>query len=244
MNQNLNTQSNIVDNSAAEMQLTASDVATYLLQHPNFFEQHLSLLEQLTIPHPSGSAVSLISKQLELFRQRHHNLEKKLNNLIAIAQENDVLFNRMHELTLAMLEACTLEDAVANLHKVLTDCFLSDFVAMKIFKTNPDSAVANLFVEPSAENLQLFAQQLGDNKPYCGKPTLAQGQFLFGEAAENVQSCAIIPLTISNTQGIIAIGSRKAERFEHSMGTLFLTKMSEIIGARFDIVLADQDAGA
>ena len=71
--------------------LSASQVEDYLQQHPDFFHEHLNLLEQMSIPHPSGTAISLISKQLELFRSKHHEMENQLNALIEIARNNDCL---------------------------------------------------------------------------------------------------------------------------------------------------------
>lgn len=70
-------------------EIDSSVVENYLKQHPEFFNEHLELLEHMTVPHPSGNAVSLISKQLELFRQRHHDMEVQLNGLIEIARDND-----------------------------------------------------------------------------------------------------------------------------------------------------------
>ena len=64
-------------------ELTTTEIEAYLLQHPEFFHEHLPLLENMKIPHPSGDAVSLISKQLELFRKRHHDLENQLTALLA-----------------------------------------------------------------------------------------------------------------------------------------------------------------
>lgn len=213
-------------------QLSVNQVAEYLQQHPDFFQDHLDLLEQMHIPHPSGSAISLIAKQLELFRGKHQEQESQLTALIDIARENDAAFNRMHELTLAMLEANSLEEAIANLNVVLAECFLTDFVAIKIIMQHPDSPLSNLFVEADDEGLQHFSVILLENQPKCGRPTLAQAQFLFGDVATEVKSCAIIPMTFTQLEGLLAIGSRDEGRFHYSMGSLFLTQMSEIIGTR------------
>ena len=140
--------------------LNEADVAAYLRQHPGFFNQHLDLLEKMHIPHPSGSAISLISKQLEIFRAKHQEQENQLIALIDIARENDASFNRMHELTLAMLEANTLEDAVANLSTVLAECFFTDFVAIKIIKEKIASPIGNVFVQPGSLELKHFSQEL------------------------------------------------------------------------------------
>jgi len=143
----------------------ASQVEEYLLHHPDFFHEHLNLLEQMSIPHPSGTAISLILKQLELFRSKHHELESQLNALIEIARDNDTSFIRMHKLTLALLEASTLEQAIANLDVVLADYFLTDFVAVRIIKERPESAIADLFIEPGSEDLQPFLKVLASISP-------------------------------------------------------------------------------
>jgi len=213
-------------------QLGEEQVAEYLQQHPEFFQDHLDLLEQMHIPHPSGNAVSLIAKQLELFRIKHQEQENQLNALIDIARENDAAFSRMHELTLAMLEANSPEEAIANLNEVLAECFLTDFVAVKIIMERPDSPISNIFIGPNDDGLQHFSTVLLENQPKCGRPTLAQAQFLFGDAAAEVKSCAIIPMVFTQLEGLLAIGSRDEGRFHYSMGSLFLTQISEIIGTR------------
>ncbi len=214
------------------IELSEEQIVEYLRQHPDFFQHHLDLLEEMHIPHPSGSAVSLIAKQLEIFRSKHQEQENQLNALIDIARENDAAFNRMHELTLAMLEANTLEEAVANLSEVLAECFLTDFVALKIVKAVSASPISNLFVPPDDARLRHFSSIQAENQAKCGRPTLAQAQFLFGEAAAEVKSCAIIPMAFTQLDGLLAIGSRDEGRFHYSMGSLFLTQMSEIIGTR------------
>lgn len=215
-------------------------VVDYLLQHPDFFHAHLDLLEKMHVPHPSGNAISLIAKQLELFRVRHQEQENQLTALIDIARENDAAFNRMHELTLAMLEANSLEDAVANLSEVLAECFLTDFVAIKLVCHQPQSPISNLFVDADDVNLKHFTSELTTGQPKCGRPTLVQARFLFDDNAAEVRSCAIIPMTFTRLEGLLAIGSRDEGRFHYSMGSLFLTQMSEIIGTRLISLLHEQ----
>ena len=218
--------------SEKKIKLSTAQIEDYLKHHPDFFHEHLHLLEQMSIPHPSGTAISLISKQLELFRNKHQELESQLNSLIDIARDNDISFIRMHKLTLALLEASTLEQAIANLDVVLADYFLTDFVAVRIIKDCPDSTIANLFITPNSEDLLPFLKELTSNQPKCGRPTLAQAKVLFGDSAIEVKSCAIIPMNFTELEGILAIGSREEDRFHYSMGNLFLNQMSEIIGTR------------
>ena len=219
-------------NNEVKSELSSEQVENYLQQHPDFFHDHLELLEQISLPHPSGSAISLISKQLEIFRSRHHEQEKQLNALIDIARDNDTSFNRMHELTLSLLDADCLENVIANLDQVIKECFLTDFVSLKIFKENPESAIANLFVAPEDPAIKHFETLFKKKQPTCGHPTLEQANFLFGEAALEVKSCAIVPLIFTGLEGIFAVGSRQKGRFHYSMGNVFLTQIGEIIGTR------------
>ncbi len=218
-------------------ELTSAQVEAYLRQHPEFFHDHLSLLEHMSIPHPSGNAISLISKQLEIFRTRHHDMENQLTELIDIARDNDMSVNRMHKLTLALLDANTLEEAVGNLNVVLAEYFLIDFVAVRIIKPCPDETMNHLFIEPFSKDLEPFVSELTSSLPKCGRPTIAQARVLFGDLAFEVKSCAIIPMTFTELEGILAIGSRDEGRFHYNMGNLFLNQMSEIIGTRLITLL-------
>lgn len=220
--------------------LTSDQVADYLRANPEFFNDHLDLLEDILIPHPSGNAVSLISKQLEILRNRNQEMETQLASLIEIAKSNDTSFNRMHKLTIALLETSTLEEAVASLEDVLSGYFMTDFVAVRIITSKPDAALPHLFLEPDSAELEHFLPILAADHPKCGRPTLAQAKVLFGPAALEVQSAAIIPMRFADMSGVLAIGSRSNDRFHYSMGSLFLTHMSEIISARFLSLLSEK----
>ncbi|MGR8942101.1 MAG: DUF484 family protein [Gammaproteobacteria bacterium] len=220
--------------------LTSDRVADYLSDNPEFFTDHLDLLEILRIPHPSGAAVSLISKQLEILRNRNQDLEQQLGSLIEIAKINDSSFNGMHKLTLALLETSTLEEAVASLEEVLSNYFMTDFVALRIITSKPDAALPHLFLAPDSAELESFLPILAADQPRCGRPTLAQAKALFGAAALDVHSSAIIPMKFADMSGILAIGSRSNDRFHYSMGSFFLTHMSEIISARFLSLLSQK----
>lgn len=217
-------------NNALKAELNSEQVESYLQKHPEFFHHHLALLANLSIPHPSGNAVSLVSKQLELFRSKHHELESQLNTLIDIARENDTSFNRMHELTLALMEARNIEEVTVNLKKVFADCFLTDFVVLRVIKENDGKSP--FFINPDDDCLQNFRDELASNKSTCGRPTLAQAKFLFAEQALEVKSCAIIPMVFTKLEGFVVIGSKDESRFHYGMGDLFLTQMSEVIGTR------------
>lgn len=212
--------------------INATQVETFLSKNPDFFQHHLHLLEEISIPHPSGKAVSLISKQLEVLRNKHSKLEQQLASLISIARVNDTVAKHLHQLTLAMLDVHTLEDLLANLEQVLQNNFLIDFVAVRILQENNASSISNLFLKPDDKDMNNFLEIIASNKPKCGKTTPSQSKFLFGSNCLQVKSSAIIPMSFTKIDAVLAIGSRQKDRFHQSMGHMFLQQISEIVGTR------------
>ncbi len=223
--------------SKKAVDINDEQVAAFLEEHPDFFTKHIQLLENMSIPHPSGGAVSLISKQLELFRGRYQDMENQLIELIEIARDNDTAVNRMHKLNLALLDAKTLDEVVTNLNLVLSEYFLTDYAAIRIIQVDTNTQYADIFISPESNDLKAFARELSYGLPRCGQPTLTQARVLFGFNANEVKSCAIIPMLFTEIEGLLAIGSRDENRFHASMGHLFLTQMSEVIATRLITLL-------
>ncbi len=219
--------------------LTAEQIENWLYDHPDFFSQHLNLLENMFIPHPSGEAISLVSKQLDLLREKNRKLSHQLENLIQIAKENDGLFRRMQQLTLALIETETVEEMVAVLTTTLQDCFLADDVTLKVIADPAENitGITDLFVSPSDEITASFSKTIESGRPKCGNPDQAEAQFLFGENAKETQSAAIIPLQLGEHHGLLGIGSNEAARFHPSMGNLFLDHIGELVSSRLTTLL-------
>ena len=216
------------------LKITEIDVKTYLKKNPSFFHNNLELLETLSVPHLSGPAVSLVAKQLEIFRTKHQQVEGQFIELIDIAKKNDLTAQRMHELTLATLDSHTLETLVKNLNEVFNNCFLSDFFTVKVFdeKKHSNPKTAKIFINKDSKEALAFKEVLALNQPQCGKPPINQARILFAENALQIMSCALIPMNFTGLEGIIAIGSREKERYKADMGHLFLTQISEIIATQ------------
>lgn len=218
--------------------LNAQHVADYLQQYPDFFNDYEGLLETLTIPHPdNGNVVSLTARQLEVYRNKQRKLENQLSTLLEIARDNDICASRMHQLTLTLMNSATLEAAIANLNRILTECFLTDFVALKIIRENKNPMLSDFFIAPDYENLHYLTTELTHKKTRCGRLNKAQNKFLFADSASQVKSCAIIPVLQSDLNALLVLGSRDENRFHYSMGNLFLTQLSEIVGTRLATLL-------
>jgi hypothetical protein len=56
----------------------AEQVAQYLRDNPDFFVEQSDLLCDLTLPHDSGRAISLVERQVHLFREQRDTLRHEL----------------------------------------------------------------------------------------------------------------------------------------------------------------------
>ena len=222
-------------------EFTPSEIEAWLLRHPDFFQHHTDCLEALKIPHACGDAVSLVMRQIELLRDKNRKLQAQFNDILHIARENDSLLRRFHQLTIAMLDAATLEDALGALRWLLHDCFQADFVSVRLIQPVIDCPIIDLCVSEDCPQLSLFRRILEIGKPECGKPSQEQSAFLFGAAATEVESIALVPLQHAGLKGVLAIGSSDSERFEPEMGSLFLSQMGDVVAARFVSLLQSDE---
>lgn len=203
-------------------------VADYLQTHPDFFDRHLELLELLRVPHPCAGAVSLIERQLVHLRERNHALRDQLRDLVRTAQANDCLSERMQRLNLVLIEAHSLDDMLHHVQSVLREDFNADFVTLSL------STAASLQLPPAMYHLtsqqwfSLFCESSRNAQPRCG-PLDEGAALLFGEVAGQVVSAALVPLSGTDWQGVLAIGSRDPERFQAGIGTLFLSRIGQLL---------------
>lgn len=208
-------------------------VTDYLVRHPEFFESHVEVLAKLKVPHPTGHAVSLIERQVEVLRQQHRQMERKLVDLIEVARGNDALIERIHHLALVLLENQGLPDRLYAVQEELRNRFGADEVSLFLFSDqgdNPDAGPAR-WLQRDDEGLEQFSEFLKAGKSYVGRLRAPQLEFLFGEQAERIASLALVPLGDHGRLGILAVGSHEAERFGPTLGTAFLTRISELLTA-------------
>lgn len=225
--------------------ITADIVADYLARNADFFQQHTELLKVLYIPHPTGEAVSLVAKQLDLLREENRMLLKKYTDLVDVGRNNDAVLRKMHQLVLSLMEARTLEQAITSLTDLLQSNFSTDFVSLHIITDDdtdsilPSRGMRDMAISADNKALHLFAAIIETNQPQCGQAAPEQLKFLFPNDAKDVASCAIIPIQHQGFTALMSIGSRDENRFSNNAGIMFLTQMAELVGLRFSSLVDD-----
>ena len=215
-----------------EITLTETDIADYLTAHPDYFERHLGLLGNLRLPHRTGTAaVSLVEKQVAVLRQTNLKLERKLRDLVEVAKGNDQLAEKIHELSLALLETRDRNQVIALLERELRTSFKADRAVLVLFRRDDEleqTAFLRIF-ERDADELAPFRTFFEAGKPRCGRVRDAQRRFLFGNDDVEVGSVALLPLGKSVELGFLAIGSRDAEHFHPGKSIDFLSRLGDLV---------------
>ncbi len=206
--------------------LGAHEIAAWLRRHPRFLQQFPDLALTLVVPREQGSAASLASYQLEVLRDKNRELSRRLQDLFANAQTNERLAVRTHQLTLSLLRQENAADTVRAMVASLAEDFNGDLVRIVLLQPL-DGLEHNEWLQVIAADdarLQPFRDCLASGEPLCGRLQPEKHSVLFAERAEEIQSTALLPLP---GVGLIAVGSRDANRFFPGMGTLFLRMMAE-----------------
>jgi hypothetical protein len=234
--------------------MNAQDVADYLQQHPEFFEEHATLFAALMVPHPHGGrAIPLAERQMITLREKNRVLELKVAELMRYGQENDAISERLARWTRMLLLQRSPRLLPETLTGSLEEIFSVPHVALSLWEAADDYADVARASEASP---QLVAFVGGLRGPFCGVPageairatalfhrppatqaklertttdgTAADGES--GSAESDVRSVALIPLhrgAAPEPFGLLALGSADARRFHDGMGTDFLARIGE-----------------
>ena len=216
--------------------MKSEDVARYLLENPQFFEEHAELLSHVVIPHPHGGrTISITERHMLSLRDKNRQLEGKMGELLQFGEENDVISEKMHRLSVAMVSASTFQAVIHTLNFHLRDDFEIPQFALRLWDRPDGIAELPEFADVSQE-LQTFAETL--MQPYCGSTSGFETSSWFGEGSKHVRSQALIALrTGGGTMGMIALGSEDAQRFYAGMGTLYLERLGELASGALARVL-------
>ncbi|MBK7327436.1 MAG: DUF484 family protein [Propionivibrio sp.] len=216
--------------------MKSEEIAKYLQDNPQFFEEHADLVARIVIPHPHGGrTISITERQMLSLRDKNKLLEAKMDELLQFGEENDTISEKMHRLAVAMIAASSFQSVLHTLNFHLRDDFSIPHVALRLWDRSDNTDELPEFANVS-EELQVFAETL--SQPYCGSTSGFETSSWFGDAAEHIRSQALIAMRSGGgTVGMIALGSEEPQRFYVGMGTLYLERLGEMASAALARVL-------
>jgi uncharacterized protein YigA (DUF484 family) len=214
-------------------------MAAWLRRHPDFFHRHGDLLLELSIPHESGKAISLLERQVAVFRERQGALQDQIHEFISNARNNDNLFEQTRLIVLDILRAENFAALVELMTHRLREDFDASASALVFVSDGSEGPTEVLRIGTAAVRAalgELFAKQ----RTYCGALNLVQQQLLFPGQPAPIVSAAIVPLHLPDDSVVrkqyglplLLIGSARDQHFNSSLDTLFLDFIGEVLAVR------------
>lgn len=209
--------------------LEPEQVAAFLQANTHFFEAYPDLLAELSLPHESGGAVSLVERQIAVLRERNMETRHRLSKLLDNARDNDKIFDKTKRLVLTLLEGQDLGDIVDALYYCFDKDFAIQYTRLYFFGNIDKIPSSQAHIVSFAAARDNIGSILKNNRAFCGSLGQKEMQFIFGKNADEINSVAIVPLMHGNAFGLLAIGNRDPHYYRSSMGTLFLGYIAEVL---------------
>ncbi|HWK53225.1 MAG TPA: DUF484 family protein [Hyphomicrobiales bacterium] len=225
-------------------EITADAVADHLRRHPEFFQEHSDLLLELKIPHESGRAVSLLERQVAVYRERQYAMDEQFNDIIHNAKVNDALFEKTRLVILELLHCRTL----AAVNAAIAERIRNDFdasAATLVFVSDRQSEAEVATIAPTAVRTAL-GEFYEKQRTWCGQLNPVQQSLLFPEHKLPIVSAAITPLHLPEDSPLrqayglplLLIGSVESGHFNSSLDTLFLDFIGEVLSVHLQHITA------
>lgn len=209
--------------------LEPEQIEAYLREHPDFFQRHHELLAEISLPHESGSAVSLVERQVAILRERNIDMRHRLSKLLDNARDNDKLFDKTKRLVLSLLEGQDMGDIIDALHYSFDKDFNIHYTSVILFGNADKIPSSQARIVTIAEAREHVGPLLKNSRAVCGTLGAKEMQFIFGEHASEIGSVATVPLIHGSVFGLLSIGNRDPQYYRSSMGTLFLSYIAEVL---------------
>jgi uncharacterized protein YigA (DUF484 family) len=212
--------------------MTHDDVAQFLSQHPDFFDHHPEVLVNVAIPHPQdGHAVSLVERQSMILRERIKSLELRLSEMLQHGEENDAIADRIVHWARALLS----QTDPAQLPRTLLDELMRQFSvplgALRLWDVAPEYAGFD-WAQPAGDDVIRLASSM--QAPFCGSNVGFEAAGWMTPDPATIRSLAMMPLRVGGEPkafGMLALGSPDPDRFQITMGTAFLSRITELASA-------------
>lgn len=215
-----------------------ASVMQFLKMNPNALERHPDILSQLTFTHESGSAVSLVERQIKQLRDDNQSLKNKLSELVHIARENEELAQRFHRLSLELMVGEHLHDIIAMTHDQVETFFYTDYVGFCFHDELADQlkGLEKTILDPQNRHAATIKGWIRDRKPVFGPFNSELHHLLLGDRGQ-LSSCALIPLYHTRDIGLLVLASKSKDRFVDGMGTVFLSQLGELVSSKIKLFL-------
>lgn len=225
-------------------QAEETKVIEYLQKNPDLLMSYPGIFSELSIPHQTHGATSLVERQLKILREENKTLKKNLDELINIARDNEELNQRFHRLALELINTDQLHEVLAMVQDQVQTFFYTDFVCFKFLPgiSDKDNPLDTHYLDADSGIVETVTPWLEKREPVCGNQDDEVNRALFGDNIK-IESSALVPLYHTTELGLLCLGSVSKDRFNKDMGTIFLQQLGELVSTRLKGLLTREPPG-
>lgn len=213
-------------------QISSKEIAEFLILNPEFFKENPEVLNSIEIVHETGSAVSLIQKQVEILRSNYNSTSDQLMEFLVVAKNNEKIFSLTKKLILSLIEANNIGEIVSLLEK----SFKYDFGAKSsrvLFFAKASKNIPSGRLKSPSDASEILGTLLKQKVIYSGKINKKISSFVFDKKS-NIKESVLIPLKCKSLKGLIALSSDEIGKYDKEKDTLFLDFIAEVVSRLVD----------
>lgn len=207
-----------------DLPLTDELVSAYLQDNPEFFNRNNELMTGLRLVDNQRGTVSLVERQQQQLRQKAHDLEDEITQLMSVASHNESLFTLYSDLYLRLLDCESANELLDCLTQTTKE--LLSLSAFTLYLTNT--------VDIEHENLSkndcqgVMQNRLSNSDYYFGRLQQSEQQLIFSNNCTG--SVVLVKLVHDDCElGFFAISSDDAHHFDPRMDTLLLSQFKRLV---------------
>ena len=207
-----------------ELSLTDDIIVDYLHDNPEFFNRNPELINSLRLLDQNRGTVSLVERQQSQQRQKIHELEEEITELMAIANQNEQLFALYSDLYLRLLDCSSANELLDCLYQATTE--LLSLSGLKVWLKENTKVEHSSIVKNDCAGV--MNNRLSKDDYYFGRLQKSEQELIFSQYQEG--SVVLIKLNhINDDIGFIAISSADADHFDPRMDTLLLSQFRKLV---------------
>lgn len=243
--------------TARGIEMNKDQVAIYLNEHPEFFNEYPELLKKIKdikeqdLPIEPMSTLSLADRIIKRVHDDKEHLKSKLEWLFEISRANEKIQEHLYEIEHLVLTSTNLDQMVNQLKQEIPNRFGALSVAVCLVQGS-DHFMEDRLRERYKGELDETVKFISKNTAsdwFKGNPRPVlrgeiEGSDVFGppNGEEPVKSEALIPIVAQEALvGVLAFGSPKTFHFYEGLDTEFLERMADKVAISINnIFLIDQ----
>ena len=234
--------------------MTKDEIAVYLSDHPDFFNDYPDLLGKIKsiddqdIPIRQSNTLSLSGRIIKRVNEDKEKLKGQLEWFVEVSRANEEIHQHLFEIERLILKSTQLDQMVKQLGEAITLRFKIPYILLYLVD-DADHYMEHKLEERFSKRLGgllNFVDQVTINTWFNGKlkPVLNSDiktpSKVFDKTwdMKNIQSECIVPIiNRGDVCGAIVLGATKPRHFHNGLRTEYLERMADRLAIAIDNIL-------